>query len=314
MTSSPASAGAPPARTSASSRGAVASPAIGKPLPFVQLEFAGSVGLEDGRYLARASTGGEEPERVLVVRVAGAPLPSRRRLSRAKPKPSDPDREQPTVPLTTLTVIRATPLGDSESAERWLDELRDDSERLTAELSAALVLINRAIHVHRAAVLDPTLADVDAERALVARVGFGEGEQLADGRFARAIEVPRSSRARRAEALRPQERLAAVLGGRETVAACELLILRARTDLDAGRTREAALQLRVGIEALLAERDSLRAPGQDEDLAALDARRRLTGEAANEALAGELSERRLAEVAETLGRCERVLRRRRALG
>lgn len=310
MTRSPASAGAPPARTSASSRGAAASPA----LPFVQLELAGTVGLEDGRYLVRTPAGSEESEHVLVVRIAGAPPPSRRRLSRAKPKPSDPDPEQPTVPLTTLTVITAAALGEAESADRWLDELREDPDKLTAELSAALVLINRAIHVHRAAVLDPTLADVDAERALVARVGFGEGEQLADGRFTRAIEVPRSARARQAEALRPQERLAAVLGGRETVAACELLILRARTDLDAGRTREAALQLRVGLEALLAERDSLRAPGEDEDLAALDARRRLTGDAANVALLGELGDERVAEVAETLRLCERILRRKRALG
>ena len=58
-----------------------------------------------------------------------------------------------------------------------------------------------------------------------------------------------------------------------TVAACELLLIRARADLDAGRTREAALQLRVGLEALLAEREALAAPDQDEDLAALDERR-----------------------------------------
>ena len=162
------------------------------------------------------------------------------------------------MPLTTLTVIRSAPLGDDDAAERWLDELRTDHDKLAAELAEALVLINRAIHTHRAAVLDPTLADVDAERALVARVGFGDGDELADGRFARALEVPRSSRARRVEGLRPQERLAGVLSGREQVAACELLILRARTDLDAERVREAALQLRVGLEALLAERQALR--------------------------------------------------------
>ena len=44
-----------------------------------------------------------------------------------------------------------------------------------------------------------------------------------------------------------------MLGGRERVDVCETLLLRARADLDAGREREAALQLRVGLEALLAE-------------------------------------------------------------
>ena len=78
--------------------------------------------------------------------------------------------------------------------------------------------------------------------------------------------------------------------------------------------REAALQLRVGLEALLAEREALAAPDQDEDLAALDERRAITGEAANEALAGELSDERAAEVTESLRLCERVLRRKRALG
>jgi hypothetical protein len=126
--------------------------------------------------------------------------------------------------------------------------------------------------------------------------------------------VPRAARLRRAEALRPQERVAAVLGGREAVAACELLLLRARSDADADRGRETALQLRVGLEALLAERKALAAPGQDEDLAALEERRGITGEAANEALAGDLTEARAAEVAETLRLCERVLRRWRALG
>ena len=114
--------------------------------------------------------------------------------------------------------------------------------------------------------------------------------------------------------LRPQERVAGVLGGRDTVAACEVLVLRARSDLDAGRGREAALQLRVGLEALLAEREVLAAPGQDEDLAVLAERRSITGQAANEALGGELGDGRMAEVTETLRLCERVLRRRRALG
>ena len=51
----------------------------------------------------------------------------------------------------------------------------------------------------------------------------------------------------------PEERFAALLGGRESPLAAEELVLRARADLDAGRPREAALQARVALEALLAE-------------------------------------------------------------
>ena len=46
---------------------------------------------------------------------------------------------------------------------------------------------------------------------------------------------------------------------------------------------------------------------------ALAERRGLTGEAATEALGGELTPERAAEVEETLALCERVLRRRRIL-
>ena len=59
-----------------------------------------------------------------------------------------------------------------------------------------------------------------------------------------------------------------MLGGRERIDACETLLLRARADLDAGRDREAALQLRVGLEALLVELDgALADPGHEEDMA-----------------------------------------------
>ena len=58
----------------------------------------------------------------------------------------------------------------------------------------------------------------------------------------------------------PEERFAALLGGREQVLACEELVLRARADLDAGREREAALQARVALESLLAEMPEI--PGE----------------------------------------------------
>ena len=242
------------------------------------------------------------------------PLPAA--VACAGRSPQRPSREpgSETVPLTSLTAIRPEPLGDEDAAAAWLETLRDDQEAMEAVIADALLLINEAVHASRTATLDAHRADIDSEHALAVRIGFGAGDELADGRWEEAIEIPHGERRRRAEVLRPQERIAAVLGAREHVAACELLLLRARADVDAARTREAALQVRVGLEALLAERSAFATSGQQEDLAALDERRKLTGEAANEALLGELSDARAAEVVETLSLCERVLRRKRALG
>jgi hypothetical protein len=141
------------------------------------------------------------------------------------------------------------------------------------------------------------------------------GDDLVDGVYDDALDVPPDpGRRSRAATLRPQERMAALLGGRERALACEELILRARADLDAGRGREAALQIRVGLEAMLAERGALSAPAQAEDLGFLEGRRQITGEAANAALTGELTQGRTDEIAATIAVCERVLRRRAVLG
>jgi hypothetical protein len=51
----------------------------------------------------------------------------------------------------------------------------------------------------------------------------------------------------------PEERFAAVLGGRDVPLAAEDLVLRARADLDAGRRRAAELQARAALDALRAE-------------------------------------------------------------
>jgi hypothetical protein len=159
--------------------------------------------------------------------------------------------------------------------------------------------------------MDAHLADLSPDRAMVVRIGFGTGDEVAEGHYSAAIDVPRSARRRRLESLRPQERIAAVLSRRELIGPAEDLLLRARADLDAGRAREAALQLRVGLESLLAEPREGAPAAEGTDLEALDGRRSITGDAANEALAGQLSEPRAVEVGETLRLCERVLRRRR---
>jgi hypothetical protein len=273
--------------------------------PFVQLEFAGALGLDQGRYLAR------EPERVLVVAVADAPPPPRRRLRRPRPQDIDPDAQPKPVPLTTLTVVRPEALRDPEAAAQWFEQIRRDPEALTDELEVALAIVNRAVHAYRTATLDPAVADASASNALAVRIGYGTGEGLSRGRWEEAVDLPPEARPRRAEALRPQERVAAVLGRREVVAPHESLLVRARADLDAGRSRDAALQLRVALEALLADLEGT-APRLAKELAELRQRRSITGQAANEALRGDLSPAREAEIAETVRLCERFLRRRQA--
>jgi hypothetical protein len=95
----------------------------------------------------------------------------------------------------------------------------------------------------------------------VIRAGWGEGEQVADGLWAHAVELPwrgprgvrRKRIGDRAAALRPQERLAVLLGGRGAALLCEELALRARADLDQGRIAHAALELQGAYAAALAE-------------------------------------------------------------
>jgi hypothetical protein len=279
---------------------------------FVQFDLPGRLGIEDGRYPVRH---GDRIEHVLVVASAEAPPPVRGRRRR-RPRPAHPNPEPP-VPFTRLTVIESEPLGDVGDATTWLAEASRDSERSERRIQAALAIVNRAVHAQRSAGHDPSLADVSTARALAIRLGHGSGDQVAEGRWTEAIDVAPGShrRQRRTEALRPSERVAAVLGGRDRIDACEALLLRARADLDAGRTREAALQLRVGLDALLAELPGRAGPDQEEDLATLEAAAQSgVAAAARAALDGDLSSAHAEAIAETLGVCERVLRRRRILG
>jgi hypothetical protein len=277
----------------------------------VQFEFPGTLAVPDGRYLARE--GGSE--RVLVVETLGAPARRRRRKART----AEPAREPDPLPLTRITAVRAQePYESEEEASSWLAATASSEEATDAAVAAAISLLNRALHAQAVAGADPLGAELSAERAVTVRLGHGSGKEVAAGRFTAAREAdigPRSSRRRRREEeLRPQERLAAVLGEREHLDACETLILRARADLNTGRRREAALQLRVGLEALLVELDgALADPGHEKDMAELQGRRNEIGNAANAALQGDLPIDDERNVSDLLTICERVLRRRRVL-
>jgi hypothetical protein len=87
------------------------------------------------------------------------------------------------------------------------------------------------------------------------------------------------------------------------VGVAEELVLRARLDLDADRPREAALQARIALEALLAECSG------SEDAGALSVHRQSVGDAANAALRGEVSAELSDAVAAAVTEMRRVLRR-----
>jgi len=284
---------------------------------FAQFEFAGALAVPEGRYLARGDAP-REAQSVLVVEILGAPPAAARR--RRRPKRSEPDAVPAPLPLTRVTAVRADHPFDAErEAARWLEQAVASDGPLEGIVAEGIELLNRALHAHAASSADPRFAEAGAERATTVRIGYGTGKEVAAGRFSAAREVDLGSgsgsrRQRRQEKLRPQERIAAVLGRRERIDASETLLLRARADLDAGRRREAALQLRIGLEALLVElAGALADPGHEEDMATLEARRAEAGEAANAALHGDLDDQRERNVRELTEICERVLRRRRLL-
>lgn len=279
----------------------------------MQFEFAGTLAVPDGRYLAR----GEDGQQVLVVETAGAPPPPRRR--RRRPKDSEAAADPAPLPLSRVTAVRAEePFEEADEADAWLEGALASEEAIDAVVAEGISLLNRAIHAHAVASADQLGAELRADQAATVRIGLGSGKEVASGRSSKAHEVDvhsgQSQRRRRDEELRPQERVAAVLGGRERFDACETLLLRTRADLDAGRLREAALQLRVAVEAMLVELDgALADPDHESDMGELQGRRSQAGDAANAALRGELpldDERNVTELTEI---AERILRRRRVL-
>jgi hypothetical protein len=281
----------------------VSAPAL---FAFVQVEVPWVLGPADGRYIVRGHAG--EPEHVLVLRTLAAPV-ARGRFGRRRsrrPRPAPPSAAPATAIATRATLIRAKPL--AEPGERWLR-----SADLVAEAGSAVIVLNRVLHAQRIATGDPTVPMVTHARALAVRVGVGGGEQVAEGRWASAVLVPPPvpGRGSRTAGLRPTERLAAILAGRDVTLACEELTLRARIDADADRWRDCAFQLDAAFDAALTE--LLPWSGQsdiDERLAELGTLRPQVAETAGAALEGGLDDARIATLTQALARLEATLRAR----
>ena len=214
------------------------------------------------------------------------------------------------VEATRATIVDAAELGDEEAAAAWLAHAA--GEGAAEVVGAALLLLRRAVAGQRVSAADPGLADPDPARARVCRVGYGNGDQVARGEWEEAHELPPPKRPR-SVAFAPQERLAALLGARDVALACEELALRARSDLDAGRGREAALQALIALETAEAELEGWR--GRRDIGARLDelaGHRDAVAAAAAMALEGGLDDDALAAVGAALGRLEAALRARSA--
>jgi hypothetical protein len=243
---------------------------------------------------------------VLVLTTLGAVrrswLQRRRTRRKAEPHPAP----SPVVTGRATVIDVAAPFAGEDEARRWL---RGSGE---AELEQGINVLNRALHAFRLASANPYVFPVGLRQALVARLGFGDGEEVAEGRWRDARELLESAkRESRAKVLKPQARLAALLSGRDRALVCEELVLRARLDLELGREREAALQLLVGLDAALAElRSDPAAASLDDRLQELRGRRDSIAQAAQTALAGPLSAAERGAVEHTLQRIEAALRAR----
>jgi hypothetical protein len=295
---------------------------------FIQFEFPWTLGPPDGRYLMRDGPDAE-PERVIVLgtlgaaRLAGGPARGANRPGGAlrerlggRPATRATTPEPAPVPTARATIVDPVPLSAESQARAWLEDL--DRER---EIEAAATALNRVLHAHRISAADTGVHDVAPAQALVIRAGWGEGEQVADGTWLHARELrpggpPRRSGRRRdrSAALRPQERLAALLGGRARMLVCEELVLRARLDLDNARLAHAAIQLDAAYAAALAELGAEQRPDLALRLDELRALQPQVGEQASAVLEGRTGELDEETLEHALGRLEAALRARTAPG
>ncbi len=218
--------------------------------------------MPEGRYLVRE----DEVERVLIVQELDAPRPRRRGRRRPQPvAPGEPEQ----VPVTRVTVTGVA-LDDAPAGSAWLKETLRDRERGTRELRDATRIVNRALGALRAEARDPLVQEIGATKALAIRMGHGTGDELAEGRWTEASQLPHQQRGR-LDDVEPQSRVASVLAGRDEVHPAETLMQRARLDAQQGRDAEA----RYGLQAARAALREEPGPRRDQllkELAAIEER------------------------------------------
>lgn len=219
--------------------------------------------LDDGRYLDRRG----DAQRIVVIETEGALPPARRK--RRRPRKARVAERSVTLPLTVVTVVMASePLEDEAAAAAWLEAAAAE-EATDALLEDGLATLDRALAAGAATTGRVLGEPVGLDLVVNAKIGYGEGGQVYDGRFIDAIEIDArggtaAPRRQRLERIVPLARIAAILGGREPLLACEVLVPRVRADLDAGRVDAAALTVHEAVRSTLIELE-LRVEGPEHE-------------------------------------------------
>lgn len=225
----------------------------------------------------------------------------RRRMRGRRPARVDAGDNAPEpVPITRAVVIAAEPFSDPAAAAAWLRSC-GGHDVSAAEVDHALEVVNLVVSAHRVAAHDPYVRDLVTADVQRVRLGYGTGDEVVEGSWRDAYVIPpeRAARRSRRRMLSPQEEMAGMLSGRRpSPRPSEELALRARLDLDHGRTVEAALVARAAADALAAEGHGAAQP---------EAAARL----ARAALSGGLSPQQLEELDEMVRVLERAVRKRR---
>src|ERR1700677_2508037 len=162
---------------------------------FIQMEFPWALGPPDGRYLLR-SQADAEPQHVVVLSTVGARRASGRWWTHTQPGPrkrwsasgagdASATPEPATVATARATVVDPVSVSAEHQAQAWLDDI--EAER---DARAAVSVLNPLLHSHRIATADPYIHELSPAQALVIRAGWGEGEQVAYGRWLHARELP----------------------------------------------------------------------------------------------------------------------------
>jgi hypothetical protein len=254
----------------------------------------------------------------MVIESEGALPPARRK--RRRPRKSNRSDSPTRVQITTVTVIRAyQPFEDEDDAKAWLQRLGED-EFTDGLLNEALFTLDRARAADAAASGRPFAAPTEFAGILTARIGYGDGDRISEGRFTEAFDVDArggvgSRRRERLSRTAPIARIAAIIGEKGRADSCEFLVPRVRADLDTGRIMTAALGIEMACRSTVAELDQvLDEPDHVTDLDQLEAMLPDLTTLTDSVLTETEPWPGLAEsLEEPLAIAERILRRRRVL-
>ena len=115
-----------------------------------------------------------------------APLAAGRVCSAAARRGAPATPEPATVATARATIVDPVSVSAERQAQAWLDDLDAEREVRARRRACSTALL----HAHRIAAADPYIHEVSPAQALVIRAGWGEGEQVAYGRWLHARELP----------------------------------------------------------------------------------------------------------------------------